>query len=143
MKIVTSWDDGNILDLRLAKLLRKYNLPAIFYLPINAPVIEKGQIQELMDFEIGCHTIDHCVLTRVDLYEADKQITECKRMMEDLINKPVTSFCYPRGYFNPEIKELVEKAGFLEARTTKVLYTNYADSFEKQQAFIFIKEWNI
>ena len=32
MHFLTSWDDGNILDLKVATLLQKYNLPGTFYI---------------------------------------------------------------------------------------------------------------
>ena len=32
--ITTSWDDGHSLDLKLAGLLQKYDIPATFYIPV-------------------------------------------------------------------------------------------------------------
>ena len=66
MRIETSWDDGHELDLRLADLLRKYKLPATFY--INTVSEEKREGKDLSeddivslakDFEIGGHTVSH------------------------------------------------------------------------------------
>lgn len=33
--ITTSWDDGHLLDLKLAGLLQKYDIPATFYVTIE------------------------------------------------------------------------------------------------------------
>ena len=41
-------------------------------------------------------------------------------LWEDLLVRPVTSFCYPRGYTNALIKMLVKNAGYENARTTVV-----------------------
>jgi len=33
--VTTSWDDGHPSDLKLVELLRKYDVPATFYIPID------------------------------------------------------------------------------------------------------------
>jgi len=33
--VTTSWDDGHPSDLKLAELLREYDVPATFYIPID------------------------------------------------------------------------------------------------------------
>ena len=38
-------------------------------------------------------------------------------------------FCYPKGRFNKEIRDLVEKAGFLGAKTIKNFQTQLPDDF--------------
>ena len=57
MKILTSWDDGHELDLRVMELLRKYKLPGIFFIPIES--WGYSNLEKYKDFEIGCHTYTH------------------------------------------------------------------------------------
>lgn len=69
-KIETSWDDGSELDLKLAKMLKKYCLPATFYLPYMCE-LNLTQICFLSkDFEIGSHTLSHPLLTRISKKDA-------------------------------------------------------------------------
>jgi len=130
MKIITSWDDGRKQDFRLAELLKKYQLPAIFYIPANCEIGRDGILELARDFEIGSHTLSHTLLTRIPLAKAEREIIGGKSILKAVLNKEITKFCYPRGYYNEEIKQLVRLAGFKEARTTKVLYTNVDDPFE-------------
>ena len=53
MKLEISIDDGHQLDFKVIELLKKYELPATFYIPSNTDLIGKD-IQEIAkDFEIG------------------------------------------------------------------------------------------
>ncbi len=128
--VTTSWDDGHILDLKLAKLLKKYGIKATFYIPpknreiLKKDLLSDDNIKSLSnDFEIGSHTMTHPRLTDVSKKEALKEIVESKKYLEDLIGKKINLFCYPGGEYNHEIKNLVKKAGFLGARTTKQMIT--------------------
>lgn len=123
--IMTSWDDGHPLDLKLAALLRRYDIPATFYIPANGTKRGKltdKQIKTIAEnFDIGGHTINHIKLTQIPLEKAWVEIAKSKRILEGITNKEVTSFSYPWGHYNEEIIKLVEKAGFLNARTVKQL----------------------
>jgi putative transposase len=48
--VTTSWDDGHPLDLKLAELLKKYDIPATLYMPMDNPE------REWLEKE-GCKTI--------------------------------------------------------------------------------------
>jgi peptidoglycan/xylan/chitin deacetylase (PgdA/CDA1 family) len=142
--IITSWDDGNQLDMELADLLLKYKIPAVFYIPVNGDLIDY-QIKCLSGmgicpisqktkglFEIGAHTITHPRdLRDISEEEAWKEISESKVIIEKITGLPVTKFCYPRGRYDDKIKELVKKAGFKEARLTKGMSIDFPkDLFE-------------
>jgi len=121
--ITTSWDDGHPLDLKLAELLKKYDVPATFYIPVDnieRECMNPQQIRKLArGFDIGGHTYHHFALTRVSLEEAERDIVDVKQRLEDIIGREVLSFCYPRGRFNDEVVSIVRRAGFIGARTTK------------------------
>ena len=38
--------------------------------------------------------------------------------LENLLQKPVTQFCYPYGHFSPEHEALVSQSGYVAATTT-------------------------
>jgi len=122
IELITSWDDGGLSDLRLVKLLRKYKLPGIFYIPSNNRELLDCDIQEIAKyFEIGGHTVNHQILRALSDDACWSELVDSKEYLENLINKPLNSFCYPRGRYDKKVIEQVKKAGYKEARTTKVL----------------------
>jgi len=121
--VTTSWDDGHPLDLKLAELLKKYNIKGTFYIPLSNPEMEglnEKDIQILAkDFEIGAHTLTHVDLTTISLKEARKEINESKKLLEEITNEEVKMFCYPKGHYNRQIINLVKETGFMGARTVE------------------------
>ena len=130
MKFTTSWDDGHVLDLRVAELLAKYQLQGTFY--IAQDYAEKRltdeQIQDLSQgFEIGAHTLTHPDLTIVDLDKAREEIAGSRRWLQDLTGQPINAFCYPRGRFTPQVRQIVIDAGFTVARTVEAYQLSCGD----------------
>ncbi len=118
----SSWDDGCALDLKLGELLRKYGVKATFYIPKNysKDPLTESQIMELSRYhEIGAHTLTHPELDKIDIMNAESEISGSKKYLENILGKKVKMFCYPRGKYNEEIKSIVKKAGFMGARSTK------------------------
>ncbi|MHA1225156.1 MAG: polysaccharide deacetylase family protein [Candidatus Hodarchaeales archaeon] len=134
IKILSSWDDGNQLDMTLADLLLEYKIPSIFYIPANCDLTE-GQIRCLAGvgscslskkmkglFEIGSHSLSHPEdLKKLDDRKLTEEIAGSKVYLEQIIEMPVTKFCYPSGRYDDRVKEKVKLAGFKEARTVDVL----------------------
>lgn len=125
--ITTSWDDGYILDLKIATLLKKYNMSGVFYIIVDMVgqpnYLGWNDIKALdgMGFEIGSHTITHPSDLKVLHDDAlHYEIQNSKDMLEAVLNKQVTKFCYPRGRFDDRVRQVVADAGYLEARTTGI-----------------------
>lgn len=135
MIIESSWDDGSKWDEKLVALLQKYEIPAVLYVPVRCEIGLKRikEFSKLKGIEIGGHTFSHPTdlkLLREDFLKVE--IEKAKEMMEISIEKEITKFCYPRGRYNSFVKGMVKMAGYMEARTTKVLETDYPkDLFEK------------
>lgn len=131
MKLITSWDDGAIQDIRLAGLLLKYKMPAIFYIP-NTTQLGNGDLKFLAEnFEIGGHTLSHPPdMTKLSDEELDNEIGFNREWCQEWSGQEVESFCYPKGRYNDKVVEAVKRAGFKEARTTTVLnYEEPEDEF--------------
>jgi peptidoglycan/xylan/chitin deacetylase (PgdA/CDA1 family) len=141
MKIFTSWDDGDVWDTKIAVLLKKYNLPGIFYIPTWRDLGEmdiKGLVKD--GFEIGGHTHTHSLdLKRLSCGQLIREIFDNKRYLENLINKEITSFCYPRGRYNEQVMQIVKEAGYKEARTTLVGHTDYPENKFKKHTTVHVR----
>lgn len=130
-----SFDDGDVYDLRLTELLVKYKLRGTLYIPrfcdLVSANLSSGQIRELSAVvEIGGHTLNHQVLTRIQNNTAQQEIFGCKSWLEDITGNPVTSFCPPTGRFNKYHIEQQRAAGFKLMRTVEML--SYSLSSHKQ-----------
>jgi peptidoglycan/xylan/chitin deacetylase (PgdA/CDA1 family) len=68
--------------------------------------------------EIGAHTITHPVLSTLDRKQQEEEIGGSKTGLEEIINRPVTSFAYPYGLtsdYNQASIDLVKHHGFQRA----------------------------
>jgi peptidoglycan/xylan/chitin deacetylase (PgdA/CDA1 family) len=123
LRITSSWDDGNILDLKLSDLLREYGVKGTFYIPKTGEnrSLSDSEVKSLSEagFEIGAHTLTHRELTTLSLSEAREEIRGSKEYLENLLGQEVHMFCYPRGKYNERIVDLVREAGFIGARTVE------------------------
>lgn len=130
MKILASFDDGAFEDMRLLELCVKYGLEDVtFYIPADWQEFNKREgrdpltleeveiISEL--FKIGSHTITHPMLTRIPIDVARMEIEDSRKLLEYLLDVKVDSFCYPRGYANDELRDIVRE-NYKTARNTLV-----------------------
>lgn len=132
IQIITSWDDGRRQDLRLVELLKQHRIPAIFYIPVKVKELTDNEVREISRnplFEIGAHTMTHPKeIQLLDRREATREIRDSKTELERITGKPVTKFCYPRGRFSIETKDIVREAGFELGRTVKGLNIKFAEN---------------
>ncbi len=130
--VTISVDDGHPLDIRTAELFTSYGIAATFYVPARNPerrVLTPPQLREIAQhFEVGSHTLNHLPLTTVTRERAWLEISEGKAWLQDVLGKPVTSFCYPRGKYTRGIVDMVERAGFVGARTCAFNRTDFPDN---------------
>ena len=124
MRIITSWDDGRKQDMRLAKLLLKYKMPAIFFISGDTE-LSIDEIRELAkSFRIGGHTKTHPHdMKQLDAEELKYIIQRNKEDLEAIIRREITDFAYPKGRYDERVIEAVKEAGFKTARTTVIGYT--------------------
>lgn len=118
----SSWDDGHLLDSKLANLLTAYNVRGTFYIPkvYKADALSLEQVKDLADkHEVGAHTLTHPDLDKIEEKQLKEEIYGSKKYLEDLLNKEVPMFCYPRGLLTEQVKRVVKEAGYLGARSTQ------------------------
>jgi len=125
--VTTSWDDGDLWNLKLAELLAKRGLPATFYVPTGAlgqgSTMTPQQLRELASagFEIGAHTVSHPVLSDLTGAALAREVTECKQVLQEILGREVPSFAYPKGRGNAEVTQRLRDAGYRGARGLRML----------------------
>ena len=92
--------------------------------PSEYKAVNWSQLTEMSTngIEIGSHTMNHPILNRVPLLEAEQEIVLSKRTIEANINEPVITFCYPNGRLvdiSIEIVRRVQDAGYVGGVTTE------------------------
>lgn len=121
--VTTSWDDGHPLDLKILSLLEKYRLKGTFYIPIantEKQTMDEVTIKEISSIaEIGGHTVNHTNLIGLNNEDLKYEIRIGKKQIEEIIEKPISMFCYPKGKYDKRAKKAVEDAGFIGARTAE------------------------
>ena len=79
--------------------------------------------------EMGSHTVQHPILTRIPLSQVEEELVNSRDLIESKINKPVLTFAYPNGRqsdYSPEVINLVRQAGYELAFTLTGGSTPYA-----------------
>jgi peptidoglycan-N-acetylglucosamine deacetylase len=120
LRLTTSWDDGDVLDLRVAALLDKHDVTGTFYITkiYRERRLSEEEIRDLSSrYEVGAHTLTHPDLRTLRRGEKKQEIAGSKEWLENITGKTVSSFCYPRGRFDDECVAVVKEAGFAKART--------------------------
>ncbi|MBA2380355.1 MAG: polysaccharide deacetylase family protein [Blastocatellia bacterium] len=83
--------------------------------------------------EVGAHSVTHSSLGSLTRDDQVNEIRECKSVLEDILERPVTNFAYPFGKdwdFNQETIDAVREAGFGSAcSTTRTHVGRDADLF--------------
>lgn len=135
--IESSWDDGGVLDVRIAELLKETKIKGTFYVVLDW-IGKEGymtweDIQRLdkEGFNIGSHTISHPADLKMLFDEQlHYEIQNSKDLLETALGHRITSFCYPRGRADERVKDKVKKSGYESARGTgKTGITKIEDNF--------------
>jgi peptidoglycan/xylan/chitin deacetylase (PgdA/CDA1 family) len=134
MKVVQSWDDGVLDDVRLTGLLRRYRARATFNL--NPGLHQPGRSfgwrhgdkdvwrlgrDELPEvyagLEIANHSLTHPNLPDLSFEALTREVRDSRHLLRDWFQQPVRGFCYPFGGFSPAVKDAIRAAGHVYART--------------------------
>jgi peptidoglycan/xylan/chitin deacetylase (PgdA/CDA1 family) len=127
--VALTFDDGfQDFYTSAAPLLHGWGLPATVFLATgycgrtNAwpgqpdrverePLLTWEHVEELarQGFSFGAHSVSHPVLTRLPVALAQQEIIQCKAQIEERVGQPVEYFCYPYGYWNPVVRNLVNQ----------------------------------
>jgi peptidoglycan/xylan/chitin deacetylase (PgdA/CDA1 family) len=125
--VAITFDDGFLDNFETAlPALERYRLPATFFVATGylggrfetsdgaLPMMSAEQVKELAvrGYEIGAHTVTHPKLTRVSAETVREEMRASKAFLEDLLEKPVLSFAYPKGDYNVDVRDAAARVGF-------------------------------
>ena len=76
-------------------------------------------LSKLPQITIGCHTVNHWIITDCTENEIKSEVFESKIELEKLINNSVKTFAYPSGKFDERGKKILKQYGFELAATSE------------------------
>ncbi|TCU99234.1 polysaccharide deacetylase [Paracandidimonas soli] len=68
--------------------------------------------------EVGSHTLDHPHLPLLGDEQALHQMRQSKAVLESIVDREVSAFCYPYGDESMRLRQLAREAGYANATTT-------------------------
>lgn len=140
--LVVTFDDGyaDFLD-GAAPALDDYGIRATLYVTTAAvgetrrgtilgrPVLTWSELRRVagLGVEVGAHSHDHAQLDLLAPHEVARQVTTCRRLIEDRLQVEVRSFAYPHGHHGPRVREAVRAAGYSSACAVKNARSHASD----------------
>jgi peptidoglycan-N-acetylglucosamine deacetylase len=125
--LILSFDDGNVADRHLVKLMNDYGLVGTFHLNSNKlgtkDYLSKEEIEELFKgHEVSVHTLNHPNLTTLSKIDVIYEVVEDRKELERLMDYPVRGMSYPFGNSNDLVIEAITGLGIEYARTVGDTY---------------------
>ena len=122
--VTLSYDDGTVHDRRMIEALNRYGLKCTFNL--NSGTIGKpGKVsrEEMVTLyaghETAVHTLTHPHLNNLSLGQIAYQVTEDRKNLEEIFQRPVEGMAYPFGLTEtPGQVDAFRSCGIRYARTT-------------------------
>ncbi|WP_448611152.1 polysaccharide deacetylase family protein [Geodermatophilus sp. URMC 60] len=84
-------------------------------------LMDAAQVRAVAEagFEIGSHGLTHVRLAGLPDGTLEAEVVDSRRILEDLVVQPVTSFSYPYGSFDRDAAVAVQTAGYGQACVTR------------------------
>ncbi|HQO64401.1 MAG TPA: polysaccharide deacetylase family protein, partial [Syntrophorhabdus sp.] len=81
---------------------------------LNRPWMTWDEISEMSSNNMlfGSHTHNHVILTGTSLKESREEIQYSRGILANKLCKPITTFCYPNGYYHHDIVSILEGLEF-------------------------------
>ena len=120
-----TFDDGHLSDYTEAlPALASRGLRARFFITAGwtgtAGYLNAGQLRELhfAGQSIGAHGLTHTLLTHCDKATLHRELSESKRILEDIVGAPITTMSLPGGRSNGRVLQACREAGYTAVYTS-------------------------
>lgn len=125
--LILSFDDGNVADRHLVKLMNAYGLVGTFHLNSNKlgtkDYLTKEEIKNLYKgHEVSGHTANHPNLPDLSKPDVISEVLKDRKELERLVDYPVRGMSYPFGNTNDSVIEAISGLGIEYARTVGDTY---------------------
>jgi peptidoglycan/xylan/chitin deacetylase (PgdA/CDA1 family) len=147
--VVLTFDDGyRDFYTDAAPTLRRHGFPATVFLATaycgqtnswpgqpswveEEPLLTWQQIRELhsQGVHFGAHSVTHRDMTALSASDAEQEIVESKRVIENNIGQAVEFFCYPYGRWNQAVRNLASRHFYGACSTLANVVEPDADRF--------------
>ena len=121
--VVLSFDDGYPDQYsNAARQLRRYHWPAVLNLVVyRGMALSDAQVRRMVKWgwEIGSHTLDHPILTRVSSATLRRELVLSRRILHHTFDVPVDFLCYPGGVYDGRVMRAARDAGYLAATSIR------------------------
>lgn len=139
-----TFDDGlaDFLD-GAVPVLRKYGFTATLFVATgfvgetsrwladlgeqDRPMLTWGQLAALGGIEIGSHGHTHPQMDIVSPSQAQDEIIQSKKLLEQHLGRTVDAFAFPHGYHTKRLLKVVKNAGYLSASIVDHRMANVED----------------
>jgi len=145
-----AFDDGYLTQYKIAyPEMEKYGYKGTLYILANSSGLFRGkelmtfdQAKEMQDlgWEIGSHSLNHQVLTRLSHQELERQLTLSKEILEKE-GFDIKTLAFPEGYFNEEVIDETKKS-YLASRALTEGYNdlNNLDPYNLKTKWLVIEK---
>lgn len=84
-----------------------------------APLMNAAQLREVrrLGFTVGSHSVSHPRLATLETPRVAAEITDSKRILEDVLGERVDHFCYPYGSHDIRAVDAAAHAGYVTGTT--------------------------
>jgi peptidoglycan/xylan/chitin deacetylase (PgdA/CDA1 family) len=125
--VAITFDDGYEDTLDAIELVRERGLRASLYVTTGQigarPMISRDQLRHLAEWpdtvELGAHSVTHPHLDELSQSEIEREVSDSKHQLEQLLGRRVATFAYPYGSYDRRVREAVIAAGFQSAAAVK------------------------
>jgi peptidoglycan/xylan/chitin deacetylase (PgdA/CDA1 family) len=124
--VILTFDDGYDDNWFAFEELKRRGMRGVFFVVTSAlgtpGRLSREQLRSMAEagMEIGSHSATHVDLRGLRRKRQMEEALGSKRALEDLLGRPVISFCYPGGASSGATASVLQEAGYWFARTTAV-----------------------
>jgi peptidoglycan/xylan/chitin deacetylase (PgdA/CDA1 family) len=113
-----TFDDGDASILKAADILQEANLTSHFFIITEkvgqAGFVQSADVKELHErgFKIGSHGHSHRFFTELSKEELEKELSDSKNILEDIVGGEINDLSLPGGRFNESVLQIIKETKF-------------------------------